>query len=153
MNKIMILAIGLFLGVTSCKNQATDNNNSAEVSQSDETQSQNGLVGQVELNNGEKWPVNEEMKVYVTNGEALVKAYIESGDSDYEKLAEEVAEQNDKLITSCTMTGKSHEELHKWLEPHLKLVNMLEEIPNAEMAQKVIDRLKVSYEIYHSNFE
>ena len=153
MNKIIILAIGLFLSVTSCKNQATDNNNSAEVSQSSETQSQNGLVGQIELDNGAKWPVNEEMKVYVTNGEALVTAYIENGDSDYEKLADEVAEQNDMLIQSCTMTGKSHEELHKWLEPHLKLTNMLEDLPNAEMAQKVIERLHASYEIYHENFQ
>jgi len=51
------------------------------------------------------------------------------------------------------MTGKSHDELHKWLEPHQKLIEMIKNLPEKEMAGKVITRLKSSYEIYHSNFQ
>lgn len=109
--------------------------------------------GPIELNNGAKWPVNAEMKPFVENGEKLVKTYIQDGQTDYKKLAQEVKDQNSQLIKSCTMDGKSHEELHKWLNPHLVMVKELEKTENSDEAQKLVTKLNESYQEYHNYFE
>ncbi|HRO07926.1 MAG TPA: hypothetical protein PK047_03610 [Saprospiraceae bacterium] len=155
MHRILLIILLFISGMISwnCKNEKMTGS-SEPVSQTvREVQNQNGLIGQIELDNGKKWTVNDEMKPFIAEGEKLVDNYIQSGDDDYIKLAEALKIQNDNLIKSCTMTGKSHDELHKWLEPHQKLIEMIKNLPEKEMAGKVITRLKSSYEIYHSNFQ
>lgn len=106
----------------------------------------------IELNNGEKWVVNDEMKPFVLKGEELVNTYIQNGQSDYQILAEQLKDQNSQLIESCTMDGKSHDELHKWLYPHLKTVEELEKATDAATAEKIVLRLQHSYQQYHQHF-
>lgn len=107
----------------------------------------------IELNNGQKWAVNEEMKPHIEQGRVILNTYLTNGDTDYEKLAKDLQEQNSSLIKSCTMDGKSHDELHKWLHPHLELVKELSKAETPEEVNKVTDKLKASYEIYDQHFE
>lgn len=107
----------------------------------------------IELNDGAKWLVNDEMKPFVQKGEELLTIYLETGKTDYKELAELMQEQNNLLIKSCTMTGKSHDELHKWLHPHLELVNALKKTESEEVAAGLIEELKKSNEMYHDFFE
>lgn len=107
----------------------------------------------IELNNGEKWLVNEEMKPYVMKGEELVDNYLEEGQSDYKTLAEQLKEQNNQLIKSCTMKGQSHDELHKWLHPHLETVKKLEQETDAGKANEIVLQLQHSYKEYHNYFQ
>lgn len=107
----------------------------------------------ITLNDGERWVVNEEMKPFVGAGEAFVKEYAESGDEDYLSLAENLAGQNSQLISSCTMDGVSHDELHKWLHPHLELTNALKNADNVQEASHIVDELLASYEMYHEYFQ
>lgn len=106
----------------------------------------------IELNNGERWLVNDEMKPFVTTGEDLVEAYLQDNKTDYKALAERLKEQNIQLIESCTMDGKSHDELHKWLHPHLELVKELEQEGNTEKANGIVSQLQHSYKDYHTYF-
>ena len=106
----------------------------------------------IELNNGEKWLVNEEMKPFVVKGEELVNSYIQNKQTDYKALAQQLIEQNNQLIKSCTMNGKSHDELHKWLHPHLEIVNALEEEKDAAKANEIVLQLQKSYQDYHQYF-
>lgn len=106
----------------------------------------------IELNNGEKWIVNEEMKPFVLKGSELVDTYIEDGQSDYKELAEQLKDQNDQLIINCTMTGKSHDELHKWLHPKLALVNDLENETDPVKADEIVIQIQNSYLQYHEYF-
>lgn len=108
--------------------------------------------GDIILLDGNKWDINDEMKPHVEEGEALLTAYIESGDENYLGLAAELKEANTKLIKSCTMQGQSHDELHKWLHPHLDLTTHLEEAGNIEEAENIIDELVESYENFHLHF-
>lgn len=108
---------------------------------------------QLELNNGEKWKVNEEMKPYVEAGRVLLNSYLAEGGTDGKKLATDLQEQNSKLIKSCTMDGKSHDELHKWLHPHLELVKELSKAETADEVTQVTDKLKASYDLYDQHFE
>ncbi len=106
----------------------------------------------IELNNGGKWLVNEEMKPFVLKGEELVNAYIQDGKTDYKTLAEQLKDQNSQLIKSCTMDGKSHDELHKWLHPHLEIVKALESETDATKANEIVSQLQYSYQHYHQYF-
>lgn len=110
-------------------------------------------TGSLELNNGERWIVNEEMKPPVLKGEEVVKEYILREKDDYKALATDLKDFNNAVIESCTMEGKSHEELHKWLHPHIELVLSLEIADDQDKAQELISELNKSYETYHQYFQ
>lgn len=107
----------------------------------------------IELNNGEKWMINDEMKPFIAQGEAALNDYISSGSTDYKALASKLKDADSKLISSCTMDGKSHDELHKWLHPHLELVNELDASQNEQEANNVVQKLKKSYENFWIYFQ
>ncbi len=51
------------------------------------------------------------------------------------------------------MSGISHDELHKWLHPHLQLVAALENAENEQDANSIIEQLSQSFALYHTYFE
>ena len=157
---ILLLFISLSFTWISCNNNQTTNpakEESAAPAPEQEAEKHDhhndDATAAIELNNGERWAVNNEMKPYVTAGTELVDNFIKTGNSDYAALAKQLKEQNDKLIKSCTMEGKSHDELHKWLHPHLELVKELEEEKDAAKNKEVVTHLKDSYEMYNKYFQ
>lgn len=107
----------------------------------------------LQLSENGRWQVNEEMIPFIAEGEKLIQDFVEQQNSDFEQLAQQLEDINNKLITSCTMTGESHDQLHNWLHPHLKLVADLKINPTKETAQRVMEQLNLSYEEYHKFFE
>lgn len=107
----------------------------------------------INLNDGEKWTVNEEMEPYVEEGMDLVNAYINVEDEDYIGLADELTRVNSSLIKSCTMEGESHDELHKWLHPHLELVKALGAAENIEEANRLVNEISDSYTTFYRYFQ
>lgn len=107
----------------------------------------------IELNQGKKWKVNPEMKPHIEKGNTILQDYISNKNTDYKTLAENLKAQNDQLIKSCTMKGESHNQLHKWLHPHIELIKKLKESKNGEEANDVINELKNSFATYHQYFE
>lgn len=150
MKKIIIIGLsGLLLW--SCNNDAkTEKAETQTEAHSAHNDDQNSAVP--ELNNGEKWVVNDEMKPFVLNGSELVNAYIQEGRTDFKSLAAQLKDQNDQLIKSCTMKGKSHDELHKWLNPHLQMVKQLDEQSDAAKTNEIVLQLQNSYQQYHQYF-
>ena len=108
-------------------------------------------AARISLNDGQKWSVNPEMKPYVSNGRELVNSFLEGNQSDYATLAEKLQEQNQLLIKSCTMKGESHDELHKWLHPHLEMTDALADA-DAASAREIALQLQHSYELYGEYF-
>ena len=107
----------------------------------------------IKLNNGNRWIVNEEMKPFIENGITVLTTYISTNDTNFTQLAEELKNQNSKLISSCTMKGESHEELHKWLHPHLDLVKKLSQSANKKEADLIVKELEKSYQLYTQYFK
>jgi hypothetical protein len=105
------------------------------------------------LNKGEKWHVIPVMMVHIRASETLFSEYTESESTDFIKLAEGLKENNNKLIKSCTMKGKAHDELHKWLHPHLQLVEALGKALSIEQASKITDQLKLSFQTLNTYFK
>lgn len=152
MKKLILLSISSFV-LFSCNNSSTEktkiveeNNTQTEAHYHDDGEA-------IELNNGEKWTVNEEMKPFVLEGSDSVNSFIQENQSDYKTLAEMLTNQNSQLIQSCTMDGKSHDELHKWLHPHLEMTKELAEETNSEEAKQLILGLQESYKKYHKYFK
>ena len=151
MKKTILLGLSTFL-LWGC-------NNSSEKSATDQqeeihvTHQQDDSSEAIELDNGEKWLVNEEMKPFVQKGAELVNAYIEENKTGFKELAGQLQEENNQLIKSCTMDGKSHDELHKWLHPHLELVKELENESDAVKAKEIVKQLQHSYQEYGHYFK
>ncbi len=149
-NQILSLLIAgiLYLG---CNNAGEK----TEKSPSDSTakEKETGLKKEVlELNQGAKWVVNEEMKPHVLASEKAFMDYQATKDQDYKALAGVLKEHTDKLIASCTMKGKSHEQLHLWLHPHMTLIKELSTAPSQTEADAVLEKLDASFKTYHAYF-
>lgn len=110
-------------------------------------------IEELESDNGNKWKVNEEMKPYVIDAEKLLAEFSSEEIEDYIQLGKDLHDQNNALIQSCTMDGKSHDELHKWLHPHLELTAELGKIESKEQAADLVNKLRSSFEVYHNFFE
>jgi len=145
---ISILAISLFL--ISCGNTSEKKSHDLGESISHEDHQQNDDMVGIELNNGEKWTVNAEMTPFILDSENILNQY---ADGNYKELAEQMEGKNKGLIKSCTMDGKSHEELHKWLHPHMELIESLGDAENDQKANEIIVDLKKSFVTFHTYFE
>ncbi|MGB3116676.1 MAG: hypothetical protein WBB11_10650 [Ferruginibacter sp.] len=150
MKKVLVLAISSFV-LWSCNNSSEKAKSNQETKQEEHQHDETSEA--VELNIGKKWIVNDEMKPFVAKGEGLVTTYLQSSHTNYNELAQQLKEQNNQLIKSCTMKGKSHDELHKWLHPHLELVEALGKSTNENEAKGIVLKLQKSNEAYHQYFE
>ena len=150
MKKVLVLAISSFV-LWSCNNSSEKAKSNQETKQEEHQHDETSEA--VELNIGKKWIVNDEMKPFVAKGEGLVTTYLQSSHTNYNELAQQLKEQNNQLIKSCTMKGKSHDELHKWLHPHLELVEALGKSTNENEAKGIVLKLQKSDEAYHQYFE
>lgn len=152
MNKIILtLTIGSFLlyGCGNSTNEKSNNNRETATHQ----QNQQDDEQTIRLNNGEKWLVNEEMKPFILEAENILTEYINNNLSDYKTLAEQLKEKNSGLIKSCTMKGESHDELHKWLYPHIELIESLSKAESTEEASEIIANLQASFLTYNQYFQ
>lgn len=155
MKKLIFILLGGFL-IASCNNDSktADTNTSTEVAvETEDAHHRHADEGDIVLINGEKWQINPEMKPFLEKGSDLVTEYVKNNDTDYKSLAAALKEQNSQLIKSCTMQGQSHDELHKWLHPHLDLVKSLENETDATEAQKIVAQLELSYQNFHNYFQ
>ncbi len=107
----------------------------------------------ISLNDGEKWVVNAEMRPFIQKGNDILTDYIDANGTDYQTLAKDLKAQNTELIKSCTMKGKSHDELHKWLHPHMDMISKLAKAENLAAANRQIEQLKASFNTYHTYFK
>lgn len=145
-----MLMLATTLIAISCNNQSSTNNPEETHGQNDDHH--HGMSG-MSLNQGQKWMVNDEMKPHVHRAENHLNQYFQSNETDYKMLASKLKEENTGLIKSCTMDGQSHDELHKWLEPHMALINDLENAENLEEANDVLSKMKASFESYNQHFQ
>ncbi len=154
MKKILFALLGASV-LTGCGNdQKTQQPSDTEThATSDAAHSDEATNEAIELNQGEKWAVNEEMKPFIKESQNLVKEYNSAGSTDYKTLASQLKTQTTGLIKSCTMKGKSHDELHKWLHPYMEQVENLSKAEDEALAEQHLADIEKSFDIYHAHFE
>jgi len=154
MKKIFFALLGASV-ISGCGNDSkTQQASDTETHTSDHTShSPETANDAIELNQGEKWAVNPEMKPFVKESENLVKEYNAAGSTDYKTLASQLKSQTTGLIKSCTMKGKSHDELHKWLHPYMEQVENLSKAQDEAIAEQHLADIEKSFDTYHTYFE
>ncbi|MEZ4924290.1 MAG: hypothetical protein R2780_14045 [Crocinitomicaceae bacterium] len=123
MKKILfIVATGIFTVLTSCSN----NGDTVDVSEPVKN------IYDIEVINNEKWVVNDDMMVHIRNMETDIQSISAQTDPNYKELGLKLDTHIGLLTSNCSMTGKAHDELHKWLLPFIDLVNELNEAGSKE---------------------
>ena len=112
-----------------------------------------GPKGPIELDNGKKWLINVEMMPPLRSSESSISSFQATDLQSYQSLASELAANNKVLISSCTMTGKSHNELHKWLHPYMNMISDLEDVENVKSAEEIVKNMKQSFSTFNQNFK
>ena len=147
---MILLMIGGTLFVGCADNKKTEETEEKEVEVVVKDEQHEESSEQLTLNDGEQWKVNEEMMPYITKSEQMVNDF--EGE-DYHALAEDLLELNNKLISSCTMKGASHDQLHKWLHPHIEILKEFKAQNDPNQSAEMLEEIKDSFKVFHQYFK
>jgi len=115
--KIVLFAFGLVLFSCNTKSKEEKTN---EMNTVEHQHSENEAI---QLNDGEKWKVDDNMMRHIRNMEKDVIKFDKENGANYSLLAQKLKANIELLTSNCTMKGKAHDELHKWLVPFIELVD------------------------------
>lgn len=157
----LALAVAVVLGInTSCTNavkeEKTESPTADTTLPAPQSEHQHSESEAIELNNGAKWTVVPDMMKFIRTMESDITQFTESKKTDlkdFQQLGAALQKNIDLLTSNCTMEGKAHDELHKWLVPYIDLVNKLNKSENADMAKKVVEEIQTSYQTFNIYFE
>jgi len=110
----------------------------------------------IELNNGAKWKVVPEMMKHIRNMESDVYRFNESQHldlKDFTQLGKSLQKNIDLLTSSCTMEGKAHDELHKWLLPYIDMVEKLNKSKTKDEALLTAEEIVASFKTLNIYFK
>ncbi|MBK7529008.1 MAG: hypothetical protein IPI59_16070 [Sphingobacteriales bacterium] len=107
----------------------------------------------IELNNGEKWKVDANMITHIRNMENDINHFANVEQKDFKSLAEKLQSNIDLLTSNCTMKGKAHDELHKWLLPYIDMVKELSEAKNETEASEQFKNIQTSFSTFNQYFQ
>jgi hypothetical protein len=155
-----ILIVGL-IGITyGCNNSVKEDNsdisNTKSLPSSKESKHQHTESDSIEFNNGSKWKVVSAMMVHIRNMESDINRFSETKHTelkDFTQLGTNLQKNIDLLTSNCTMEGKAHDELHKWLLPYIDMVDKLNKSKNNDEALRIFEEIKASYKTFNLYFE
>lgn len=110
----------------------------------------------IELNNGVKWKVVSEMMGHIRNMETDINRFAETQHTelkDFTPLGASLQKNINLLTSNCTMEGKAHDELHKWLLPYIDMVNELKKSESLNQAQEIFQKIQLSFQTLNTYFE
>jgi len=107
----------------------------------------------IELNKGEKWKVDANMITHIRTMENDVISFTKVEQKDYKSLSEKLKTNIDLLTSNCTMKGKAHDELHKWLLPYIDFVKELSEAKDETEAEKQFQNIQTSFTTFNQHFQ
>ncbi|MBK9735621.1 MAG: hypothetical protein IPO92_11900 [Saprospiraceae bacterium] len=149
--KFLIPVLSLFL--FSCGNTSTEKSKEQTETLAHEEHQHNEESESIELNNGEKWKVDANMITHIHNMENDIISFSNVEQKDYTSLAEKLQSNIDLLTSNCTMKGKAHDELHKWLLPYIDMVKALSEAKDETEAEKQFQKIENSFLTFNQYFQ
>ncbi len=148
---ILIPAIALFL--FSCGNASNEKSEDLSEIETHDEHHHDDESEAIELNNGEKWTVDANMLTHIRTMENDVVSYAKVEQKDYKSLSEKLQSNIDLLTSNCTMKGKAHDELHKWLLPYIDLVKEFSEAKDETEASKHFENIQISFTTFNQYFQ
>ena len=110
-------------------------------------------TGTIELDGNNKWKIVDNMMIHIDKMDQDVTNFKGSSYDEYQDLAALLLDNIHSLTSNCTMTGKAHDELHKWLLPFIDTVDKFAYSKNKEDAAKQFEEVKKSMSVFHQYFE
>lgn len=107
----------------------------------------------IELNGGEKWKINKDMIIYIRDMEKEVISFSLRNNSDYKILSDKLQNDIDLLTSNCTMKGKAHDELHKWLLPYIEMADDFSKAKNMAESSEKLEKIKTAFKLFNKNFQ
>ena len=153
MKKITILIPVISLFLFSCGNTSNEKSKEQTETVTHEEHQHNAEIQTIELNNGEKWKVDANMITHIRNMENDVVSYAKVEQKDYKSLSEKLQSNIDLLTSNCTMKGKAHDELHKWLLPYIDLVKEISEANDETEAAKQFEKIQTTFTTFNQYFQ
>lgn len=148
----VIFLLSSFMILSACHTPSKEQEKSS-THQPDSTFSNIRNPYNIELNDGKKWKVVTEMMAIIRSMETQVNAFHGKEIDQHIKNAVELQHKVDSLTSNCTMTGKAHDELHKWLLPYLDMVDAYNQTDNLPMADSIFREIKQSFVYLNQFFE
>lgn len=161
MKTTLALLITFLIGISyACQNDEkevkTDTPTTQVQSPSTESEHHHSESSAIELNNGAKWTVVPDMMKFIKTMESDIQQFSGTETTDlkeFQKLGTGLQKNIDLLTSNCTMEGKAHDELHKWLVPYIDLVSEFNESKNSNEAFTNFEELKASFQTFNQYFE
>lgn len=153
MNKITISIAVLSFFLFGCAGTSSEKSKDETETNSHNEHGDSVTTSAIELNNGEKWKVNEEMMPAIDAMEKDINDFASSETKEYKPLVEKLQSNVDLLISNCTMEGKGHDELHKWLLPYMALVKELSEAKDENEAAVKFKNIEQSMVTLNTYFQ
>ena len=153
MKKITILIPVISLFLFSCGNTSNEKSKEQTETVTHEEHQHNAEIQTIELNNGEKWKVDANMITHIRNMENDINHFANVEQKDFKSLAEKLQTNIDLLTSNCTMKGKAHDELHKWLLPYIDMVKELSEAKNETEASEQFKNIQTSFSTFNQYFQ
>jgi hypothetical protein len=144
---ISLTVISLFL--FSCSNTSNEKPKEQTETVTHEEHQHNNEMQTIELSNGAKWKVDANMITHIRNMENDINIFSNVEQKDYKSLAEKLQSNIDLLTSNCTMKGKAHDELHKWLLPYIDMVKELSEAKDETEASKQFENIQISFTTFN----
>ena len=148
---LSLIVISLFL--FSCGNTSKEKSKEETETVTHEEHQHNAEIQTIELNNGEKWNVDTNMITHIRNMENDIISFAKVEQKDYKSLSNKLQSNIDLLTSNCTMKGKAHDELHKWLLPYIDLVKELSEAKDETDAAKQFENIQTSFTTFNQYFQ
>jgi hypothetical protein len=104
----------------------------------------------LQLNGEKKWGVNPEMMIHIRSIEKELMNY---KDQEHQTFGKTLQGHINELTQSCTMNGKAHDELHKWLMPFIEKTQALVGCTNPQTGDHLIQDLKKDMKTFNQYFE
>jgi hypothetical protein len=80
---------------------------------------------QLVLNEGKKWKLDEATRSNIDSIKNTVRTAATSEEKNYTKIASDLENDANRLVSQCRMSGKDHDMLHLWLESFLSDLKQL----------------------------
>jgi hypothetical protein len=141
--KIIVTAIVLFL--FSCNTKSKEEK-TTEIKMEEHQHSDSEAI---QLNEGKKWKVDDNMMLHIRNMEKDVMNFNSENNKNYPLLANKLKSNIDLLTSNCTMKGEAHDELHKWLVPYIELVDKF----SKEKSKNQFIEIQESFKTFNQYFQ
>lgn len=161
MKKYLVISTVILMSVIySCNNSVNEHNSETLQTQqlevTEEVTHHHDEGDSIEFNNGAKWKVVPDMMKHIRNMESDINRLAEAKNmelNDFNKLGVSLQKNIDLLTSNCTMEGKAHDELHKWLLPYIDMVDKLNKSKNNDEAIHNFEEIEASYKTFNIYFE